>query len=95
MMISRRSLLAGLLATAVTPMRLPGRPIRDGIGQTYLMFENIPLERFERFKPTPIGISLGFARPGQLVEVALVGTPHSEGRLTYDHLLAEKARWDA
>lgn len=71
-MISRRNLLVGLLATAVTPMRLPGRSVPAAFGQTYLAFEDIPLDRFA-------GVSIGFAMNsagvGEIVEVALVGKP--------------------
>ncbi len=70
--LSRRSLLAGLLATAVTPMRLPGREVSDKIGLAYLAFEDIPLERFA---DRPIGIALNSAVAGQLVEVSLVDFP--------------------
>ncbi len=69
-MISRRQLLAGLLASAVAPMRLPGRPAPSAWGASYLVFEDIPLERFAG---VPIGFAMNSAMVGELVEVVLLG----------------------
>jgi hypothetical protein len=70
-MINRRQLLAGLLASVTLP-RFPGPP-----GQTsYIMFEPIPLERFDRIvidDPWIMGWALNSAAKGEIVQVQLGG----------------------
>lgn len=73
MQLSRRSLLAGLLATAVTPMRLPGREVKQASGYCYLVLDDIPLKSFAG--RTPIGWAMHSAAKGELVAVALGSRP--------------------
>lgn len=79
-MISRRSLLVGLLASVTMP-RLP-LPTPKGV--SYIVFEPITLEYFERFHgdrividdpwaSIPIGYALNSAAKGEIVKVSLGG----------------------
>lgn len=65
-MISRRTMLAGLLASVTMP-RLP-LPTR---GVCYIVFEDIPLERFAAKLPRMIGHAMHDAAKGEIVNVRL------------------------